>query len=1101
MELTRLSIKRPLTILMIILGFIVLGYRSLTMLQVDRMPKTDLPYVSVVVVYPGASPEDVADEALKPVENAVAGISGIDEITSQANENFGYVLIKFNEGVNGDQAAIDVSREVDKVRGDLPDNAEEPTIIKADLNAQPIMQLVLSGSLGQDTLYDLADTDLKPRLQTVAGVASVSLAGGREREIQIYAAPRQLAAYSLSLDRVQQALLLENVTVPVGSIEQGPQKNAIRSVGEFTSLKDIEGIIVAGGANPLTTMGLSLPASLLPKTPAGMDTGGQVYLRDVATVQAGFKDTTRLVRYNGQAGVLVTVVKTSDANAIDVANGIRQVVEQFEPELPDGVKLDIVIDDTHFTRESVSAVGEDLLLAVLITGIVMLLFLHTIHSSVIVMLSVPTSIIATFLLMYALGFSLNTVTLMALTVAIGILVDDSIVVLENTERHLKLHKKPRQAALDGRAEIGLAAITITLVIVVVYLPVAFISGIVGQIFRSYGVTIAVATIFSLLISFTLTPMLAAFWLKDETKPVKPAKGIWRVLGVLWRPFGWLWQRFIRFWEAMFTGLSSLYALILGWTLKNAFTQFLVVGLAAGALVAGIYLVGGGMVGNEFLPLEDDGRITLGVEMPAGSSLAATDRAVQRVEQIIRADVPETSLIVSNVGTELGSALIASSDKADFATIILRLVDKNERSRSTTDVVNALRPALAQVPDAKVSFMLNMAVSGMNQDIEVRLYGPDREKLIDLASQAETAIRTIPGAVDIRNTGAERSPETQLVVDRERAKDVGLSPGQVARTLRTAVNGSHVGDYQPEGQTEKIDLTLRMNEAARRDLSQLLDLPLGYVNDQVIVVGQVAQVQDTLAPARLSRANRQAALTIKVGSAGRANADVTNDIEAALNSQVSFPAGYNFQFTGQADYQRQAFQDLTGALVLSILLIYMLLVALYQSWLQPLAIMFALPVTLVGAFGGLWLTGNTLNVMSLLGIIMLAGIVVKNAILLVDFTNILRQERGFERKAALVEAGRLRLRPILMTTFAIIFSLFPLLLGQGAGAELRAPLAAVVIGGNVSSTLLTLILVPVMYNFLDWGGGLAAHAFRSFFNLEPDEEEDRAVSTPAPQPMT
>ncbi|NJN94660.1 MAG: efflux RND transporter permease subunit [Anaerolineales bacterium] len=783
MGLTRLSIQRPLTILMVILGFIVLGYRSLTMLQVDRMPKTDLPYVSVVVIYPGASPEDVADEALKPIEDAVAGISGIDEITSQANENFGYVLIKFNEGVNSDQAAIDVSREVDKVRGDLPDDAEEPTIIKADLNAQPIMQLVLSGSLGHarqtgSALYDLADNDLKPRLQTVAGVASVAIAGGREREIQVYADPAPVGRLRPVTGKVQQALALENVTVPVGSIEQGPQKNAIRSVGEFTSLQDIEGIIVSGGANPLTTMGLGLPASLLPKTPSGMDTSGLVYLRDVATVQAGFKDTSRLVRYNGQAGVLITIVKTSDANAITTADEVRQVVEQFKPTLPDGAKLDIVIDDTTFTRESVSAVSEDLLLAVLITGVVMLLFLHTLNSSIIVMLSVPTSIIATFLLMWAFGFSLNTVTLMALTVAIGILVDDSIVVLENTERHLKLHKKPRQAALDGRAEIGMAAITITLVIVVVYLPVAFISGIVGQFFRSYGITIAVATIFSLLISFTLTPMLAAFWLKDETRPEKPAKGVWRVVNVLWRPFGWLWQRFIRGWEAMFTGLSNLYALILGLALKNVLTQFLVVVIAAVALAAGIYLVVGGVVGNEFLPLEDDGRITIGVELPAGSSLAATDRAVQRIEQIIRAEVPETSLIVSNIGTESGSALIASSDKANFATVILRLVDKAERDRSTTDLVNALRPALAQTPDAKVSFMLSSSVSGMNQDIEIRLYGPDREALIDLANQAESAILTVSGAVDLRNTGAERSPETQLVVDRGRARDVGLTPGQV-----------------------------------------------------------------------------------------------------------------------------------------------------------------------------------------------------------------------------------------------------------------------------------------------------------------------------------
>lgn len=441
MGLTLLSIKRPLTMLMIILAFVVLGYRSLTMLQVDRMPKTNLPYVTVIAVYPGASPQDVADEALKPIEDAVAGISGIDEITSQANENFGYVLIKFEEGVNSDQAAIDVSRQVNTVRSDLPAEVEEPTVIKADLNAQPIMQLVLSGALGQDALYNLADNDLKTRLQTVSGVASVAIAGGREREIQIYTDPRQLAAYGLPLTSVGQALSLENVTFPVGSVEQGDRKNSVRSVGEFTSLKDIEGVIVAGGPGPLASLGISLPANLLPKTPGGMDTGGQVYLRDVATVQEGFKDTTRMVRYNGQEAVLVTIVKTGDANALAVASAVHSEIDTFKADLPDGARLDIVIDDTKFTQESVNAVGEDLLLAVLITGLVMLLFLHTLNSSLIVMLSVPTSIIATFLFMYALGFSLNTVTLMALTVAIGILVDDSIVVLENTERHLKLHKK------------------------------------------------------------------------------------------------------------------------------------------------------------------------------------------------------------------------------------------------------------------------------------------------------------------------------------------------------------------------------------------------------------------------------------------------------------------------------------------------------------------------------------------------------------------------------------------------------------------------------------------------------------------------------------
>ncbi len=1104
MELTRLSIKRPLTILMIILGFLVMGYRAMNNLSIDRMPKADIPYVSVVTIFPGAAPDDVADLVIEPIEDAVAGIAGVKEITAQANENYGYVIIEFQEGTDGDQAAIDVSREVSAIRSDLPEEAEEPKIIKADINATPIMQIVLSGPQGADKLFDIADGSLKDRLQAVSGVASVSVAGGREREIQVYTDPTRLATYGLPVETVAQALSLENVTFPVGSIEQGRQKNSIRSVGEFNTVKEVEDIVVAGGPSMLYRLPLpDIPDSLAAMLPTGYLENGNVYLHDVARVELAYADKSRLVRFNGKEAVLVTIVKTSDANAIDVADKVKAVVEDFRQELPDGAVIEVAIDDTNFTRESVAAVEEDMLLAVIITGIVMLLFLHTLNSSLIVILSVPTSIIATFLIMWMLGFSLNTVTLMALTVAIGILVDDSIVVLENTERHLKMGKKPGQAALDGRAEIGMAAITITAVIVVVYLPVAFMSGMVGQMFYSYGLTIATATIFSLLISFTLTPMLAARWLKDETKPARAPRGLRKVFYWLVWPVAWLWRQFIRLWEALFAGLAGLYALLLRGILKNVVTQSLAVVVAAVTLAGGVYLVVSGVVGAEFLPQEDDGRVTVGIEMPAGTNLAATDLAARMVEEIVRTEAPEVAMIITNVGTQAGNVLISDSESANNAYITLRLVDKQDRRRSTTEVVNSLRPALQKIPDANISLLLNTAVSALSNDIQVRFYGPEQEKLIELAEQAEAVIRTVPGATDIRNSGANRSPETRIIIDRTRAKDLGLSPGQVARTLRIAVNGTDVGTIKlkdnSQNRSQEIDLVLRMVESARKDPRQLLQLPLGYLLNQQVTLGQVARIETTLAPASISRANRQPELTIIAGASGRGNADVSNDIEQALQSHLDFPQGYGFNFAGQTDIQREAFSSLTDALILSILLIYMLLVALYQNWLQPLAIMFALPVTLVGAFGGLWLTGNTLNVMSLLGIIMLSGLVVKNAILLVDFANILRFERGYNRKEALVEAGRLRLRPILMTTLAIIFALLPLLFGQGAGAELRAPLAAVVIGGNVSSTLLTLILVPVMYNFFDGTGSAVSRAFRRLLDIQPDESDsspDQVTGGPA-----
>jgi HAE1 family hydrophobic/amphiphilic exporter-1 len=1066
MGLTKLAIRRPLTVLMVILALVVMGVRAYTMMQVDRLPKTDLPYVTVIVVYPGASPEDVAEEVVKPIEDAVASVSGLKNISAVASENVGAVILEFNLGVNGAKAATDVDRTVAAIRGDLPDAIQEPRVVQADLSAAPIVQVMLTGPQGQDALYALARDELKPALESVDGVGSVSLSGGREREIHVDADPARLAAYGLPIEAVQQYLAYANVSAPAGSVEQGTQVNAVRALGRFNSLADIEDTIIIGGPSPYAAL-----EGLLPEAPQGMDTAGLVTVGDVATVSEDYAEASRLVRYNGRDGVLLKVVKTGDANAIEVADAVRARVEDFRSALPAGASADIVLDDSNFTRQAVAGVQEDLILAVLITGLIMLLFLHTIRSTLIVLLAIPTSIIATFLVMWALGFTLNMLTLMALTLVIGILVDDSIVVLENIERHLKMKKTPAQAAIDGRSEIGLAAIAITLVDVVVYVPVAFTSGIIGQFFRSYGLTIAVATLFSLLVSFTLTPMLAAQWLKPEGEEPPRPTGLRRILGILFSPFSWLWRKFVRGWDAAFDGLARLYGRTLRWVLKNPLTQLVPVVIAIAALAGGIWMVVSGVVPSEFLPYQDDGQIAVTVQMPAGSSLATTDRAVQRVVEIIRSNVPETAAVLTNVGvlTNGGAAnsdLLGSVSKSSSATILLLLVDKGDRARSTGDVIEALRPLLAEVPDADVSLSVNALISAMPTGVYVQVHGPDQDALIDLADQVEAVMKRVPGVKDIQNTAGERAPETQVVVNRARAKDVGLSPGAIAYTLRLALSGATTGTYKPEGVEEGADIVLRADERTRGDLDRLLELPLGYVSGQQIRLGQVATLVETRAPGSIGRANRQNTVTIAAGGSGRGDADLANDIEAALDAQVSFPPGYGYTLTGVTEIQRDAFSQLIMALALSIVLIYMLLVALYQSWLQPLAIMFALPVTLVGALGGLLLTGNTLNVLALLGVIMLAGIVTKNAILIVDFTNVLRREQGYERKEALATAGRLRLRPILMTTAAIVGSLLPVLLGTGAGAEIRAPLAAVVIGGNISSTLLTLILVPVIYNFFD-----------------------------------
>ncbi len=1092
MQLTEISIRRPLTMLMVILGLVVMGWRAYNLLQVDRMPKADFPIVMISTTFIGASPEDIEDLVVKPIEDAVAGIEGIDQLTSRSLESMGMVIIQFVEGIDGNQAAINVERQVATVRNKLPTDAGSPVVIKADFNAIPIMNIILDGPQGTDVLYDLANQTLKTRFQSVKGVASVSVSGGRKREIVVNLDPDRMAAYSLSVPVVQQSLSAANLTFPAGTIDEGRYKTSIRSFGQFTNIEDVKNVIVAGNLQGDS------------KSLTGQDDTGLVRLRDIAEVKEWFEDRATKLRYNGRDAVNISITKASDANTVALADQVRKTVEEVRKDLPTGATLTIATDDSKFIKDALAAVEEDLILAVLITGIVMLVFLHTIRSTFIVLLAVPTSIISTFLVMWRLGFSLNQLTLMALTLVIGILVDDSIVVIENIERHLKMKKPREQAALDGRSEIGFAAIAITLVDVVVYLPVAFLSGIIGQFFYSYGMTIAVAALFSLFVAFTLTPMLASLWMQDESKPETEPRGLQKIANTIgYWTIGWIWNLFVRAWEFGFEALTKAYGLLLRWILKNFLTQSLVVLVAVLALAGGIWMVMTGVVGSEFFPNTDEGRISISVEMPPGTTLNETDQVCKRIEQIVLKEVPEAVSILTNVGSGGGGGLVSGGSSSHQASITVKATDKLKRTRSTQQIANLLRPLFAKIPEALISVQTSQDMGGGGASaIQIRISGPDQDKLIDLANQVEATIRTVPGASDVKNTDARRSAERKLVVDREQAKDLKLSPAQIATTLRTSVSGSKVGTYKPVGENE-IDIILRVRESARKNLTTLLHLPVGFVNGKEVTLDQVVESENALAPAVINRADRQRVLTVGSNSAGRAQGDVTDDIETAINKQITFPVGYVFKFTGSAEMQRDSFAQMISALYLSILLAYMLLVALYQSWLQPLAIMFSLPVTLVGAFGGLWLTGNTLNIISLLGIILLAGVVTKNAILLIDFTNSLR-ERGYTRKEALVSAGQLRLRAILMTTLTIIFSLFPLLLGQAAGSELRAPLAAVVMGGLTSSTLLTLVLIPVVYNFFDWGSGLASRVIGRVMGYEEDAtelptKEEVAEKMPDPKP--
>ena len=1053
MGLTRLAVKRPLTMLMIILAFIILGIQGYNALKIERFPQVNIPFVAAIVIYPGASPTDIETEVVKPVEDAVAGVSGLDYMESTSQESMGMVLAVFKTSVDGNQAAIDVERAMDNVA--LPDDAQAPTIWKADFNAFPIMNIVVSGPQSLEEKYRIAEDVVKPRLLSKEGVAAVTVSGGLEQEIQIQADPLKMAGHNVSLTQLAGVLMQENVDIPAGSVTTGSERTAIRSLGRFSSIEDIENVVVSFGND-------------------------RVYLKDVAEVADTHKEVEEKLRLDADDAVALSISKQSDANTVQTSENVRDTLDELHALLPAGMALEIISDDSEYTKAALEAVVTDLFLAVLIVGAVLLFFLHMWRSTIIVLLAVPTSLISTFLIMYALGFSLNTVSLMALALVIGVLVDDSVVVLENIVRHLGLGKSPEQAALDGRAEIGMAAIVITLADVVIYLPVAFMSGIVGQFFREYGVTMATAVLFSLFISFTLTPMLASRWLKGEYEP----RG--------------LWGRFVNAWERAYGGLTNAYGRVLDWSLHH---RPVILAIAVLSLMAAFAMVPLGLVPAEFMPPEDTSKVLIDVKMPGGTDLETTDKVARHIEEIAMT-YPETKNVLTQVGSKGGN--VFSQLSASGAQITVNLVDKSERRWSSEEVVEDIRENLADVSEGNILVSIPGSMAGPGAGLELVLAGPDIDVLIDLANQIEQVMLETPGIAGVRNMEADRSPELQVVLERERMKDLGLSSATVGQALRMAVSGAQVSTYRVEGQDE-LDLTLIANQETRGDIEKLERLPLTYTrNGTPVRVSQVAYVADDRAPSVINRYNRERTITISANLAeGAALGDVNTAVMEGIEQSVAFPEGYHIPETGMVQMMQESFQSLFAALGLSIILIYMLMVALYESLVSPLAIMFSLPLSLVGAFLGLALTGNTLNIFSLLGLVMLMGLVTKNGILIVDFTDILRKQ-GVPRTKALIDAGKLRMRPILMTSAAIIFAMIPLVLSVEAGSESRAPMAAVIIGGMTTSTLLSLVVIPAVYSYLDslenWimvrilGG-------KPRFAPKPDDTTDalegETVASPAP----
>ena len=1019
MKLTQVSIQRPAFITMVFTALAVLGIFSYSQMGVDLLPKMDWPMVSVVTVYPGAGPKEIETTVSKPIEEALASLNGLKHIRSFSNEGVCVVLAEFSFTTDVETATNEVQRKIDGVRADLPKEIYTPTVSKSDINDFPIVRIALSSEvLDARELYQLADETIAERLEQLPGVSSVEIVGGQEREIRIEVDNDRLRAYNLSITHVSQALQRENLDFPTGKINSPTSQYIVRVAGKFTkpeAMNDI--VLMANGDN-------------------------KVYLRDVAQVLDTYNEDVTYTRLNGKAAVGLLLQRQSGANSVQVADLARAELTKIEQEQKGQIHFEIAQDITRFTLHSVDEVKRDLGIAVLMVALVLFVFLHSFRNSFIVLLSIPTSLITTFIMMQAFGFTINLVSLMALALVIGILVDDSIVVLENIHRHLERGEEQKSAALKGRSEIGFAAIAITLVDVVVFLPIALIGGIVGKIFKEFGLTIVVSTLLSLFVSFTLTPMLASKWSRAGSTTLS---------------WGWLHFLIEKF-EAFQENLNARYHTLLGWSLNHRKSILLA---SFVLLIASLALVPMGLIGTEFMTETDRGEFAVNLEMPIGTALDITDGAARRVENII-AGLPEVDRYLATVGKS--ESEWSRAKRPNVGQISITLVDKRSRKRSTAEIMNVIAEQTALIPGLKVRMSpISMFGAAQESPLQIEVRGPDLDTLAPIADKVSIITADVAGTRDVKSSWEEGQPEIKVAVDRDRAAQLGLSLGEIGVALRTALEGDIATKFK-DGNTE-FDTRVVLAKANRSQPDAVEKITLVNYRGERVFLGQVADVHYGKGPTTISRKDRERLITVSSNLDGTvALGQINAEIEKRI-AELELPAGITITSGGDVQNMQDMFRDMTIAITFAAIFVYMIMVALFESYVHPFTIMFSIPVALVGGLGALALTGQTLNMFSMIGILLAMGLVTKNAILLVDRTNEQRA-KGFSVREALLEAGPTRLRPILMTTLTMVLGMMPLALALGAGAEMRQSMAIIVIGALISSTLLTLVLVPVVYTYME-----------------------------------
>jgi HAE1 family hydrophobic/amphiphilic exporter-1 len=1008
-------IKRPVFTVMLVMLLVVFGVQAYPSLGIDLNPDVDFPLVSVNVGYTGTSPEEMESLVTKPIENAVSSVSGIKNLSSVTREGVSQTTIEFVFGTDAKLAANDVREKVAAVRKMLPDAIDEPVVQVFDANAAPIIYFSLaSDTRSPGEIRKLATDVVQDALQRLDGVGAVTISGASDREIQVQVDSERLAANKLSMAKILDAVNSQNLNAPGGFVTDHGTDLTVRTIGKYKSVNDIENVVVAN------------------------DDGHLVKLSDVANVQDTWADQSVIARTNGAPSVMLSIQKQSGTNTVDVADRVKKAVEDLKPLLPPDVTLSTTRDSSTYIRSSVDDVMTSLIFGGLLAIIITFLFLQNTRATMIAAIAIPTSVISTFFLMKVMHFTLNNMSLMGLSLSVGILIDDAIVIIENIYRHMQMGKSSMDAARDGTSEIALAVMATTMSLLAVFVPVGNMGEIIGQYFKQLGLTVAFAVAFSLFVAFTLTPTLSAYWLKVQNSESKQLKGIW----------SWL-QKGLDKWERGFLTVQKSYVSLLSWALKNPKKMITVAVLSL--LINGLLLP---FIGTEFQPTYDSGEFNIVMTAPAGTSLDKMDELVKPIEQQVLA-IPERDTSFVNIGT---------ASQANKATLGVKLTDASKRSRTMDQIMDVLRASFSNVGGLKIAVQSNQGVGkGDSRPVQLGLRGPDLNVLVKTAQDIAEQLKQMPGTADVDISSEQASPEVQVTLDSARMSDAGLDAATVGSTVQMAFLGTttpnmyDVGDYD-------YNIRVQLGAQNRTNADDVSNLLVATRAGTFVRLGDVADVKMSSGPAEIDREGRQREVIVYSNAVGVSSGEITSKVQA-LMSGMNLPSGYSYQFVGQAQTMQDSFKEIGSALALAIVLIYMVLAAEFESFIHPLTIMLSLPFALTGAVIGLAIAGQTINIMSLIGFIMLMGLVTKNAILLIDYTNQLRA-KGMKVTEALLEAGTVRLRPILMTTFAMIFGMLPVALGIGSGAELRQSMGVVLVGGLITSTLLTLLIIPIVYLFID-----------------------------------